>query len=74
MREAAMPGDDAPMTPELRGLFEQFERATTVQARQEIWDAIVAHKRQREVRVGDDAAATRDAVVEQHKKRRLWPF
>ena len=69
-----MPGDDAPMTPELRALYEQFERATTIEARQEIWDAIVAHKRQRETRLGDEAVAARDAVVEQHKKRRLWPF
>jgi hypothetical protein len=74
MRETAMPGDDAPMTPELRALYEQFERATTVQDRQEIWDAIVAHKRQRELRLGDDTVAARDSVVEQHKKRRLWPF
>src|SRR5258708_5811185 len=29
MREAAMPGDEAPMTPELRALYEQFERETT---------------------------------------------
>jgi hypothetical protein len=62
------------MSPELRALYEQFERATTVQARQEIWDAIVAHKRQRETRVGSEATAARDAVVEQHKRRRLWPF
>ncbi len=69
-----MDADDTPMTPELRALYEQFERATTVQARQEIWDAIVAHKRQREVRVGSEAAAARDAAVEAHKRRRFWPF
>jgi hypothetical protein len=66
--------DDAPLTPALRALYEQFERATTVQARQEIWDAIVAHKRQHETRVGSDAVAAREAVVEEHKRRRFWPF
>ena len=69
-----MPADDAPMSPELRAMYEQFEHATSVQARQEIWDAIVAYQRQRELRVGSEATATRDAVVEQHRRRRIWPF
>ena len=69
-----MPAEDLPPSPELRALYEQFERAPTVEARQEIWNAIVAHKRRGEVRVGTDAAATRDQVVEQHKRRRFWPF
>jgi hypothetical protein len=69
-----MDRDDALPTPELRALYAQFESAPTVEARQEVWNAIVAYKRSREVRVGSDAAAARDAVVEEHKRRRLWPF
>ncbi len=69
-----MPDDEALLTPELRALYEQFERAPTIAERQEIWDAIVAHRRQREVRVGTEAEATRDKVVEAHKRRRFWPF
>ena len=69
-----MPADDAPPGPELRALYEQFERASTLEERQAIWNAIVAHKRQYEVRVGSEAAAARDTVVEEHRRRRLWPF
>jgi hypothetical protein len=69
-----MEGNDAPLTPELRALYAQFESAPTVEARQEIWNAIVAYKRGREMRVGSDTAAARDAVLEEHKRRRLWPF
>ena len=66
--------DDAPLGVELRALYDQFERATTIEERQAIWNAIVDHKRAREVRVGTDAAQARDTAVEQHKRRRLWPF
>jgi hypothetical protein len=66
--------DDAPLGPELRALYEQFERAPTIEERQAIWNAIVDHKRAREVRVGTEAAQAREQVVEQHKRRRLWPF
>ncbi|HWP29051.1 MAG TPA: hypothetical protein VNM50_05870 [Chloroflexota bacterium] len=69
-----MEPDEAPLGPELRALYEQFQRASTLEERQAIWNAIVAHKRAREPRVGSDAARARDAVVEQHQKRRFWPF
>ena len=73
IRRDASEADEVPPSPELRALYEQFEHAPTVDARQEIWNAIVAHKRNHEVRVGADAAARAEAV-EQHKRRRLWPF
>ncbi len=59
---------------ELRALYAQFERAATLEERQAIWNAIVAHRRSREVRVGTDAVQARDDVLERHKRRRLWPF
>ncbi len=58
----------------MRALYAQFEQADTIEERQAIWDAIVAHKRAREPRVGGDSTQARDAVVEQHRRRRLWPF
>jgi hypothetical protein len=74
-REDPVQTEDAGMSPELRALYEQFERASGAEARQEIWNAIVAHKRQREERVGTAAEAEAKAVAEEHKKRRrLWPF
>ncbi len=66
--------DDAAMSVELRALYEQFARAATIEERQAVWNAIVAHHRSREERVGTEAAQARDAVVEQHQRRRLWPF
>ena len=65
---------DPPLSVELRALYEQLERATSMAERQAIWNAIVAHQRSREVRVGTDAAQAREAVVGRHKRRRLWPF
>ena len=65
--------DGAPSV-ELRALYEQFARADSIGERQAIWNAIVAHQRGREVRVGTDAAQAREAVVERHQRRRLWPF
>jgi hypothetical protein len=59
---------------ELRALYAEFERASTREARQAIWDAIVAHRRSHEVRVGSEAETARDAVLEEHHRRRLWPF
>jgi hypothetical protein len=73
----AGPGDadsNATMSVELRALYEQFARAESIGERQAIWNAIVDHKRGREVRVGTDAAEAREAVVERHQRRRLWPF
>ncbi len=69
-----MLADDEPLSPELRALYEQFEHATTIEARQEIWNAIVTHRRQRETRVGTDAAAAQTETLEKHRRRRLWPF
>jgi hypothetical protein len=72
---SAAPVDgDAPLGPELRALYEQFERADTLEERQAIWNAIVDYKRARETRVGSDAVKARDKTVEEHKRRRLWPF
>jgi hypothetical protein len=65
---------DAAPSVELRALYEQFARAESIGERQAIWNAIVAHQRGREVRVGTDAAEAREAVVERHQRRRLWPF
>ena len=59
---------------ELRALYEQFAHADSVAERQAIWNAIVAHQRGREVRVGTEAAQAREAVIERHQRRRLWPF
>ena len=72
-RELPSAGDgaaDAAPRVELRALYEQFARAESIGERQ----AIVAHQRGREVRVGTDAAEAREAVVERHQRRRLWPF
>ena len=69
-----MAAGDAPLAPELRALYAQFEQAGTIEERQAIWDAIAAHKRARETRVGTETGQARDAVVEQHRRRRLWPF
>jgi hypothetical protein len=66
--------DDAAPSAELRALYEQFARADSLEERQAIWNAIVAHQRGREVRVGTDAVQARDAVVERHQRRRVWPF
>jgi len=68
-----MATDNAPDV-ELRALYEQFARAPTIEARQEIWNTIVAHRRRNEVRVGTEAATARAEVVEQHKRRRFWLF
>ena len=70
---AAVDGD-APLGHELRALYQQFERAGTIEERQAIWNAIVDHKRARESRVGTDAAKAREETLEQHQRRRLWPF
>jgi hypothetical protein len=72
--EGAGATEDAAMSVELRALYEQFARADSIAERQTIWNAIVAHQRGREVRVGTDAAQARDAVVARHQRRRLWPF
>jgi hypothetical protein len=69
-----MVADEAPLTPELRALYEQFERAPTLEARQEIWNAIVAYKRGREVRVEHEAAVERERLLTQHRRRRFWLF
>lgn len=66
--------EDAATSVELRALYEEFARADSIAERQAIWNAIVAHQRGREVRVGTDAAQAREAVVERHQRRRLWPF
>ncbi|HLH24991.1 MAG TPA: hypothetical protein VK066_20915 [Chloroflexota bacterium] len=66
--------DDAAPSIELRALYEQFARADSIDERQAIWNAIVAHQRGREVRVGTEAVQARDAVVQRHQRRRLWPF
>jgi hypothetical protein len=66
--------DDAAPSVELRALYEQFARADSIGERQAIWNAIVAHQRGREVRVGTDAEQARGAVIERHQRRRLWPF
>lgn len=68
-----MSADEAPGT-ELRALYQQWEQAPTPEARQELWNVIVAHLRNREVRVGTQAEAERAAVVEEHKRRRFWLF
>ncbi len=69
-----MATEEAPLTPELRALYEQFEQAPTLEARQEIWNAIVAYKRSREVRVGDEAALEREQALTRHRRRRFWLF
>lgn len=69
-----MLSDDPSLGVELRALYEQFERAPTIEERQAIWNAIVAHKRSREVRVGSEADQAREETLEQHKRRRIWPF
>jgi hypothetical protein len=71
---SARDGADAAPSVELRALYEQFAHAESLGERQAIWNAIVAHQRGREVRVGTDAAEAREAVVERHQRRRLWPF
>src|SRR4051812_43964019 len=65
---------DVTLSVELRALYEQFARADTIGERQAIWNAIVAHHRRGEERVGTDAEQAREAVVERHQRRRLWPF
>jgi hypothetical protein len=69
-----MAADDGAPSVELRALYAEFERASTREARQAIWNAIVAHRRGREVRVGSEAETARGEVLDQHKRRRLWPF
>ncbi|HZR97518.1 MAG TPA: hypothetical protein VFE37_02360 [Chloroflexota bacterium] len=66
--------DEAAPSIELRALYEQFARAASIAERQAIWNAIVAHQRGREVRVGTEATQAREAVLERHQRRRLWPF
>jgi hypothetical protein len=65
---------DGALSVELRALYEQFARAESIGERQAIWNAIVAHHRSGEERVGTAAERTREAVVEHHQRRRLWPF
>ncbi|MBX5493460.1 MAG: hypothetical protein IRZ14_20105 [Chloroflexi bacterium] len=66
----------APLTPELRALYERWEAAATLRERQEAWDRIVAYLREREVRVGSEAEARRQQVLREHarRQRRRWFF
>jgi hypothetical protein len=72
--EADGAADAAGLSVELRALYEQFARTESIAERQTIWNTIVAHQRGREVRVGTDAMRAREAVIERHQRRRLWPF
>ncbi|HZU05858.1 MAG TPA: hypothetical protein VFB73_07790 [Chloroflexota bacterium] len=69
-----MAADETSPSPELRALYEQFECAPTLEARQEIWNAIVAYQRSREVRVEHEAAVEREQLLAQHRRRRFWLF
>lgn len=66
---------EAPLTPELRTLYARWEQATTQEARQEAWDAVVAYLRDHEERVGSQAELQRQKTLDEHQKRqRRWWF
>ena len=77
MSEVPEKPSEAPMTPELRALYDRWDAATGQEARQMAWDNIVRYLRDHEQRVGSQAEAQRDAAVEKHRKRQQrgwWPF
>jgi hypothetical protein len=67
--------EEAPLTAELRALYERWQAAATLQERQAAWDRIVAYLREHEKRVGSDAEAHRQRVLrEQARRERRWWF
>ncbi|HLI29066.1 MAG TPA: hypothetical protein VKZ60_18515 [Chloroflexota bacterium] len=67
--------EEAPLTAELRALYERWQAAATLEERQVAWDRIVAYLRAREVRVGSAAEARRQQALQEHARReRRWWF
>jgi hypothetical protein len=68
--------EEAPLTAELRALYERWQGATSLQDRQAAWDRIVAYLRAHEKRVGSEAEARRQQALREHarRERRWWFF
>ena len=75
MAELPEKPSEAPLTPELRALYDYWEAASTQEARQAAWNRIVEYLREHEERVGSQADLQRQKVLDDHEKRqRRWWF
>ena len=77
MSELTEKPSEAPLTPELRALYDRWDAATGQEARQMAWDASVRYLREHEQRVGRQAGLQREQALEKHRKRQRsswWPF